>query len=493
MNSTQVAQRPVLLMEKVRPIREVANELGKATTAGAKIVQCHGVFDLLHIGHIRHLIEARQLGDLLVVTITPDRFVNKGPHRPAFSEELRAEALAALACVDFVCISEWPTAVETIHMLRPAVFVKGAVGAAGPRDRNDAIDLESEAIQNVGGRLVLTDTELASASALINRHTEIFSHELKDFLRQFRAQYSAEQLVTELAQLESMRVLVLGESFVESTGRPADGGLADANRSSERYAGGAIAVANSLSRFSDHVALLTTGIGDEATPGFLQKNAAPGIELEIVEAAEPSSSGFVQLLDRLLDRYDVVLLSDHGSNFVSQTARDLIRSRASFFALDLRQPDLQSGLAASESGADLVVQSESSTRTSMSAASDPFAGGATRALAEQWAAQHKCRFLLLICDLAVDSRRSAALVYDSESGAFTEVPEFPVNEVNRSDRMGTEEALFALCAMCCARGLSPAAVGFVGNLAVAAAMTMAGTGHALDPRLIYRHVDSLLK
>ena len=52
--------------------------------------------------------------DILVVTVTPDRYVNKGPHRPVFSEELRAEAIAALQCVDYVAINEWPTAVETI-------------------------------------------------------------------------------------------------------------------------------------------------------------------------------------------------------------------------------------------------------------------------------------------------------------------------------------------------------------------------------------------
>src|SRR5262245_49633185 len=64
------------------------------------VVQCHGVFDLLHIGHIKHLHHAKSIGDILVVTITADIFVNKGPGKPYFSEYLRAEALAALSCVD---------------------------------------------------------------------------------------------------------------------------------------------------------------------------------------------------------------------------------------------------------------------------------------------------------------------------------------------------------------------------------------------------------
>src|SRR5437867_8874905 len=104
---------------KIRTVSDLAKTLEAVRAQGKKVIHCHGVFDLLHIGHIKHLEAARKLGDILVVTITPDRFVNKGPHRPAFPERLRAEALASLACVDYVAVNEWPTAVETIRTLKP--------------------------------------------------------------------------------------------------------------------------------------------------------------------------------------------------------------------------------------------------------------------------------------------------------------------------------------------------------------------------------------
>ena len=65
-----------------------------------KIVLCHGVFDLLHLGHIKHFNEARTFGDILIVTVTPDSFVNKGPNRPAFTIEHRLEALSALESIE---------------------------------------------------------------------------------------------------------------------------------------------------------------------------------------------------------------------------------------------------------------------------------------------------------------------------------------------------------------------------------------------------------
>jgi hypothetical protein len=110
------------------------------------------------------------------VTITPDRFVNKGPHRPAFPERLRAEALAALACVDFVGINEWPTAVETIEQLRPHMFVKGVVRETGKRDHTDAIDREKSAVEVAEWFSRRRDFY----NPLIN-HTDVFSAEAKTF------------------------------------------------------------------------------------------------------------------------------------------------------------------------------------------------------------------------------------------------------------------------------------------------------------------------
>src|SRR6266404_6079174 len=139
---------------KIKGLDELAAALAALRAAGKNIVHCHGVFDLLHIGHIKHLEAARHHGDVLVVTLTPDRFVNKGPHRPAFPERLRAEALASLSCVSYVAINEWPTAVETIKRLRPNFFVKGIVREAGKRDHTTAIEEEEAAVKFVGGQLV---------------------------------------------------------------------------------------------------------------------------------------------------------------------------------------------------------------------------------------------------------------------------------------------------------------------------------------------------
>lgn len=128
------------------------------------VVLCHGTFDLLHLGHIRHLKAARTLGDWLIVSVTGDKYVNKGPGRPAFTEDERVEALEALRFVDEVIINEGPDAVKMILRLGPDFYVKGVDYS----DKHDTALLnEIKAINMVGGRFVVTNTRKWSSTKLL--------------------------------------------------------------------------------------------------------------------------------------------------------------------------------------------------------------------------------------------------------------------------------------------------------------------------------------
>ena len=107
---------------KILTVGEIAAQAQKFRAAGLVVVQAHGTFDLLHLGHVRHLEAARALGNVLVVTITADRFVNKGPGRPVFTEALRAEMLAALHFVTYVAIAEAPDAISAIEAIKPDIY-----------------------------------------------------------------------------------------------------------------------------------------------------------------------------------------------------------------------------------------------------------------------------------------------------------------------------------------------------------------------------------
>ena len=159
---------------KIFELEELAVLLQGLRKKDKKVVLCHGVFDLLHIGHIRHFQQAKEMGDILVVTVTPDRYVNKGAGRPAFPDSLRVEAIAALDCVDYVSINQWPMAVETIQLLRPDFYVKGPDYKEKVTDYTGGIGLEESAVRAIGGELVFTEDITFSSSTLINRHLPPF-------------------------------------------------------------------------------------------------------------------------------------------------------------------------------------------------------------------------------------------------------------------------------------------------------------------------------
>lgn len=115
-----------------------AHIVAERQAAGERAVFTNGVFDLLHLGHVTYLRQARALGDFLVVGVNSDASTRrlKGPKRPLVPEHERAGLLAALACVDLVTIFDEPTAEATIAALRPSVYVKGGDYAGAGRDSN---------------------------------------------------------------------------------------------------------------------------------------------------------------------------------------------------------------------------------------------------------------------------------------------------------------------------------------------------------------------
>ena len=90
-----------------------------------KTVMCHGVFDLLHLYDIRHFKDAKKIGEILIVSVTADKFVNKGPGRPYFNLSQRMEAIASLDCVDYVVPSNSDDAIKILNIVKPKIYCKG--------------------------------------------------------------------------------------------------------------------------------------------------------------------------------------------------------------------------------------------------------------------------------------------------------------------------------------------------------------------------------
>ncbi len=151
------------MREKIKAKEDLRKIVDDFKARGGKIVFTNGCFDLLHVGHIRYLEEAKALGDILVVGINSDQSVRriKGPYRPILPEEERAEILSGLGCVDYITIFDEADPLELISFLRPHILAKGG-------DWTKETTVGKEVVERSGGEvIILPFVQGASTSNLI--------------------------------------------------------------------------------------------------------------------------------------------------------------------------------------------------------------------------------------------------------------------------------------------------------------------------------------
>jgi len=343
--------------------------------SGKVIVQCHGTFDLIHPGHIVHFEEAKALGDILVVTITAEKFVNKGPGRPYFNDQLRARWLAALECVDFVVVVPHPAAVEAIECVRPHYYCKGREYADPTTDLTGNIGDDILAVQRTGGEIRYLGSILFSSTRLLNKHFDPYPPEVKRFC-QLVAQECPPARFREIVDgFNHLRVLVVGDIIFDRYSTVEVQGLTSKNRilsgrfvNEEMQAGGALAVYRHLREFTPHVKLVglagtepwlestLAGFigpdGDEIirSPEFTtvvkQRFVEPRVEgkelaklfsVNYLNKRAPGEALQRALVERLTGQiadYDLVLVMDFGHGVMEDLVREFVQEKAPYLAVN---------------------------------------------------------------------------------------------------------------------------------------------------------------
>jgi rfaE bifunctional protein kinase chain/domain len=232
---------------KITTSEDLIERLG-AFPRSKSIIMCHGVFDVVHPGHIRHLAYAKSKASTLVVSITADKHIYKGTYRPHVPERMRALNLAAYEMVDFVIIDEEPTPLKNLATLKPEYFAKGFEYSS--QGLPPATTEEMEVIKAYGGEIIFTPGDLIlSSSKLINDQAPDLKLDKVINLMQ-QEKISFEMLEETLASFENLSVHVVGDTIVDTYVKTnMIGGLTKTPTISlkfieqERYVGGAGIVA----------------------------------------------------------------------------------------------------------------------------------------------------------------------------------------------------------------------------------------------------------
>ena len=254
----------------------VSVETLKNLSKNKSIVHAHGVFDVFHIGHLKHLEVAKLNGDILVVSITSDKYVNKGPSRPFFPQNLRAEFLSSLDIVDFVVINDELTPIKLIKTIKSDFYVKGNDYKNIKKDITGNILKEKKAVESYGGKIIYTDEIEFSSSKIINQ----FFQPLKIVNEIKNINNVREKSIREINKLNDLKVLVLGEiifdeyNFVKELDKPGKENIQSVlYKKNEIYIGGSYSLAKSISTFVKKVDLVCMGNFSNEKEKLIIKNS----------------------------------------------------------------------------------------------------------------------------------------------------------------------------------------------------------------------------
>jgi cytidyltransferase-like protein len=275
--------------EKIIPFAQTATLCADLRAAGKTIVHCHGTFDMIHPGHIVHFEEARALGDVLVVTITGEEHVNKGPGRPYFNDQLRSRWIAALSPVDYVVVVPHPAAVEAIECVAAHFYCKGREYATAANDVTGNIADDLAAVERMGGEVRYVGSIVFSSTRLLNSHFEPYPPNVKAFCRAVAAECSPDRFRQIVDSFSTMRVLIIGDLIFDRYTTVEVQGLTSKNRilsgrhmDDDMQAGGALAVYRHMREFTPHVKLISLA-GTE-----------PWLDSTLAEFIEPDGDAIIR-------------------------------------------------------------------------------------------------------------------------------------------------------------------------------------------------------
>ena len=508
------------MQNKIKNLKDIEKILSQEKELGKKIVHCHGVFDLLHPGHIRHFKEAKKLGDCLVVTLTPDQFVNKGPGRPAFNQELRLESLASLSDVDYVVLNDEPSAINAINHVRPSVYVKGEEYKEHANDVTGKISDEADAVQRVGGCIHYTSDIVFSSSSLINKFIEAKDPELETFLSTVKEEYSDEKIMELVDKLNTLNVVIIGDAiideyqYVSPLGQSGKGLHMSATcLQKEAFLGGSFAIANHLSDFIKTITLITSVGKNCRHKNLINKKLSSNIEPIYIPSIhddtltkkryvirdgnqhtklfetyssndailDSDSKKFV--LKKSLEKIssaDLVLITDFGNGFIDEEIASSLCSDVKFLAVNTQT---NSG----NRGFNLITKYKKADFISIN---EPEARLATHlSCANIDEVIHKISKSIDCPHISITSGVKGVLCY-TKKDLETQIPALAKNVL---DRVGAGDSYLALAAICLAGGMPHKLAGFVGALAAAMNVQTVGNQYPTTKISLFKFLTRIMK
>lgn len=487
---------------------------------GKKVILCHGVFDLVHPGHIIHFEHAKAMGDLLVVSVTSEKYVRKGPGRPYFNDEMRLKFLSAISCIDYVMLSEGYTVDDIIAVVEPDLYVKGQEYAKAEDDITGMIEKEIRLVRDHGGDIAYTAGEVFSSTKLINQALPALSSEVREYMEKFHQNYRLSDLKKIVERMKQLKTLVIGDVIMDEYIYCSVQGLMSKDmgysarfQKTEQYLGGSLAVARHLCSFSDDVTLMGVVGMEESIHSRMLNDLSGNMRLDLVYSPvyetikksryvsfnekreeinkifainnlpvpmvidQKTMDLFKQHLTQKIEQYDVVILCDFGHGLIDAQVMQIIQDKAKFLALNCQTNSSNYGknLITKYHRADVFALDERELELAFS--------------------EYRTKEPEALLRLANHLNQKGWLTRGSKGAVMVENGQLqicPAFTLKVKDTIGAGDAFFALASMAAAAGADMEASTFLGNIAGALAANIIGNKEAVEKVNVLKYAGTLL-
>ena len=507
------------MKKKIFNLKSIKNIISKQKLNKKTIVLSHGVFDLLHLGHIKHFESAKKNGDFLVVSITTDKFVNKGSGRPFFNAYQRASTISSLEVVDAVIISNFETSEKIINIVKPNIYFKGPDYKNNKKDYTKNIYKEIKAIKKNNGKIVYSDDETYSSSNLLNKSGILFNEIQNNFLKSIKKKYSFDFIVDTFDKFKKLKPLIIGETiidqyiFCEVLGKSGkEPHLVIKDEYEESYLGGAGAIANHLSSFCNKANFITC-IGDKSNYlKFIKKKINKNINIRfIIKKNSPTILkkryldlisrnklfGVYSMNDQVVDlqttkkiinnlknnfsKSDLIIISDYGHGFISEILANKISKINRFIALNAQVNASNYGYHSLDKykKIDSLIINETELRHEMrDKLRDVFY------LAKILKNKYKIK------NLIVTRGRNGAFLIEYNKNKIVNCPAFSDKVI---DKVGAGDTMLAIISLCLKLKIPSDLSLFLGSLAGANSVESMGNSVTLCKKSLLRKIEFILK
>lgn len=505
-------------MNKILNLDQLKSKVDQIKKAKKTIVHCHGVFDLLHIGHVKHFESAKKLGDYLIITLTSDKYVNKGPSRPIFNQELRSEFISSLSCVDAVCISDSQTSEKVIKIIKPNLYFKGPDYKVNKNDKTKNIYKEINLVKKFKGKIKYSKDEVFSSSQLINKHFSISQSEQKLFGQKLSKKFPIEFIESSIEKFKSLKILLVGETivdqyvFCEVLGKSGkEPNLVISDKLTENYLGGAGAIANHLSSFCKKIEFITYVGEKKQNFNFIKKNLKKNIKFDPLlkknsptiikkryldqvsgnkllgvyslndrEIENSEEKKTISKINKIIKGVDLIIISDYGHGLITKKIAQKLKSSKKFLALNAQVNASNHGFHSLEKykKVDTLIINENELRHEM-----------RDKMQEISIISNSMMKKFNIRNLIVTRGKNGAILFRKNLKPIS-CPAFASRII---DKVGAGDNMLAIISLCLFTKMDPSLALYVGSLAGALSVeTMGNKEHIVKSKLL-RAIEYSLK